>query len=137
MLYLLYQALRGTEAVRFLNILKYPSFRIIAAGVASLVLGMLIGPQLIDRLRFIQHGHSNVREDTPERHQIKRGTPDHIWFRSDRLSRRLAQALEAQFQGARLETEALPPDPVLRRDRVDLLLSLGAGGLWFRSSVPD
>ena len=75
MLYLLYEALRRTEAIRFLNFLKYPSFRIIAAGVASLVLGMLIGPQLIDRLRFTQHGQSNVREDTPERHQIKRGTP--------------------------------------------------------------
>jgi phospho-N-acetylmuramoyl-pentapeptide-transferase len=75
MLYLLYEALRRTEAIRFLNFLKYPSFRIIAAGVASLVLGMVIGPQLIDRLRFTQHGQSNVREDTPERHQIKRGTP--------------------------------------------------------------
>ena len=75
MLYLLYEALRRTEATRFLNFLKYPSFRIVAAGVASLVLGMLIGPQLIDRLRFTQHGQSNVREDTPERHQIKSGTP--------------------------------------------------------------
>jgi phospho-N-acetylmuramoyl-pentapeptide-transferase len=74
-LYFLYLWLRGTEAVRFLNFLKYPSFRILAAGVASLLLGMFVGPQLISRLRFTQHGQSNVREDTPQTHQKKRGTP--------------------------------------------------------------
>ena len=61
----------GTKAL----LQKYPSFRIIAAGVSSLVLGMLIGPKLIDRLRFSQHGQSNVREDTPETHKKKKGTP--------------------------------------------------------------
>ena len=75
MLYLLYEWLHYTEAGRYLNFLKYPSFRIVAAGVASLMLGMLIGPRLITRLRFQQHGQSNVREDTPESHQKKKGTP--------------------------------------------------------------
>jgi phospho-N-acetylmuramoyl-pentapeptide-transferase len=36
---------------------------------------MLIGPRLIERLRLAQHGQSNVREDTPESHQKKKGTP--------------------------------------------------------------
>src|SRR3954466_14424127 len=75
MLYLVYEWLKDSDIGRLLNFLKYPSFRIVAAGVASLVLGMLIGPSLIDRLRFRQHGQSNVREDTPERHQLKKGTP--------------------------------------------------------------
>jgi phospho-N-acetylmuramoyl-pentapeptide-transferase len=74
-IYLLYEQLRGTPAARFLNFLRYPSFRIVAAGVAALLLGMLIGPKLIDRLRFTQHGATNVREDTPDSHQKKQGTP--------------------------------------------------------------
>ncbi|MFZ5471941.1 MAG: phospho-N-acetylmuramoyl-pentapeptide-transferase [Myxococcota bacterium] len=76
MLYLLYEWLKGSpEAARWLNILKYPTFRIVAAGVFALVLGMLVGPKLIDRLRFSQHGQSNVREDVPDTHQKKKGTP--------------------------------------------------------------
>ncbi|HEX4621175.1 MAG TPA: phospho-N-acetylmuramoyl-pentapeptide-transferase [Myxococcaceae bacterium] len=75
MLVLLYESLKGHEAARYLNFLRYPSFRIIAAGVAALLIGMLVGPLLIDRLRLGQHGQSNVREDTPESHQKKKGTP--------------------------------------------------------------
>jgi phospho-N-acetylmuramoyl-pentapeptide-transferase len=73
--YLLYESVRDTEWARYLNFLKYPSFRIVAAGVSSLVVGMLVGPRLIGWLRFRQHGISNVREDTPESHQKKKGTP--------------------------------------------------------------
>ncbi len=75
MLYLLWEALKDTDASRFLNFLRYPTFRIIAGGVSSLLIGMLLGPRLIERLRHMQHGQSNVREDTPETHQKKRGTP--------------------------------------------------------------
>ena len=75
MLLLLYEWISKTEAARYLNFLRYPSFRITAAAVASLVLGMLVGPRLIQHLRFTQHGQSNVREDTPEGHQKKKGTP--------------------------------------------------------------
>src|SRR4051794_12985970 len=75
MLYLLYEWLHEKDAAHLLNFLRYPTFRIVAAGVAALLLGMLIGPTVIDRLRFRQHGQSNVREDTPERHQVKKGTP--------------------------------------------------------------
>jgi phospho-N-acetylmuramoyl-pentapeptide-transferase len=75
MVYLLYEWLRGTSLDRHLGFLRYPSFRIIAAGVGALLLGMLVGPRLIDRLRFSQHGQSNVREDVPDTHQKKKGTP--------------------------------------------------------------
>jgi len=74
-LYLLYEWLARTQAGRYLNFLKYPSFRIIAAGVAALLLGMILGPRLIATLRMQQHGQSNIREDTPDRHQQKKGTP--------------------------------------------------------------
>ncbi|MEW6434926.1 MAG: phospho-N-acetylmuramoyl-pentapeptide-transferase [Myxococcota bacterium] len=75
MLYLLYEWLKDGDAAKYLNFLRYPTFRIIAGGVSSLVIGMLIGPRFIERLRVMQHGQSNVREDTPESHQKKKGTP--------------------------------------------------------------
>ena len=75
MLILIYEWLKDSEVGRLLNFLRYPTFRIVAAGVASLLLGMLIGPTLIATLRFKQHGQSNVREDTPDTHQKKKGTP--------------------------------------------------------------
>jgi len=58
-----------------LNVFRYPSFRIIAAGIFSLVLGMWLGPWFIRELKSRQHGASNVREDTPEQHKRKSGTP--------------------------------------------------------------
>lgn len=75
MLFMLYEWLKDTGAGRILNFLRYPTFRIIAAGVFALLLGMAIGPKLIARLRLKQHGQSNVREDTPDTHQKKQGTP--------------------------------------------------------------
>jgi phospho-N-acetylmuramoyl-pentapeptide-transferase len=73
MLYLLLYPL----AQRFspLNVLRYPSFRIVAAGFTALVLGLLLGPWFIDRMRRLQYGSDNVREDTPESHRAKSGTP--------------------------------------------------------------
>ena len=53
MLYLLYEALiKDGEAAKYLNFLRYPTFRIVAAGVASLLIGMLVGPTLLERLRI-------------------------------------------------------------------------------------
>src|SRR5512133_3780292 len=57
------------------NVLRYPSFRIVAAGLVSLLLGLLLGPLFIERMRVLQYGSSNVREDTPEGHKKKSGTP--------------------------------------------------------------
>jgi phospho-N-acetylmuramoyl-pentapeptide-transferase len=73
MLYHLLYPLAGKWGV--FNVLRYPSFRIIAAGFTALLLGLLLGPTFIERMRVIQYGASNVREDTPEAHQRKSGTP--------------------------------------------------------------
>ena len=73
MLYHLLYPLAGQ--LNFLNVLRYPSFRIIAAGFTSLALGLLLGPLFIERMREIQYGVSNVREDTPDTHKKKSGTP--------------------------------------------------------------
>jgi phospho-N-acetylmuramoyl-pentapeptide-transferase len=75
MLYLLYEALKDGDVGKYFNFLRYPTFRMVAAGVASLLIGMVVGPWLIEKLRVMQHGQSNVREDTPESHQKKKGTP--------------------------------------------------------------
>jgi phospho-N-acetylmuramoyl-pentapeptide-transferase len=75
MLYLLYQWLADRGMAGWVNFLKYPTFRIVAAGVASLLLGMLVGPKLIAYLKLRQHGQSNVREDVPDTHLKKKGTP--------------------------------------------------------------
>jgi phospho-N-acetylmuramoyl-pentapeptide-transferase len=73
MLYLLLYPL----AQRFgpFNVLRYPSFRMVVAGFTALVLGLLSGPWFIERMRRLQYGATNVREDTPESHQKKSGTP--------------------------------------------------------------
>ena len=73
MLYLLLYPYVGKVAL--FNVLRYPSFRMVAAGLVSLVLGLLMGPHYIEALREKQHGTSAVREDTPEAHQKKKGTP--------------------------------------------------------------
>src|SRR5512142_3140345 len=61
--------------VGVLNVLRYPSFRIVAAGLVALLLGLLLGPFFIERMRKLQYGSTNVREDTPEGHKKKAGTP--------------------------------------------------------------
>jgi phospho-N-acetylmuramoyl-pentapeptide-transferase len=75
MLFLLYELLKDTHAGRFLNFLRYPTFRIIAAGVAALLIGLLLGQRFIAQLRATQGEANNIREDTPDRHQTKKGTP--------------------------------------------------------------
>ena len=57
------------------NVLRYPSFRMVVAGFTALVLGLLGGPWFIERMRRLQYGASNVREDTPDSHRKKSGTP--------------------------------------------------------------
>lgn len=57
------------------RVFRYPSFRIPAATISALVVTLLFFPMFIDWLRRKQGGADNVREDTPEQHQKKRGTP--------------------------------------------------------------
>ena len=73
MLYLLLHPFTGRFGA--LNVLRYPSFRIVAAGLTALIMGLLLGPWFIERMRVLQYGASNVREDTPDAHRKKAGTP--------------------------------------------------------------
>jgi phospho-N-acetylmuramoyl-pentapeptide-transferase len=63
------------DRIAIFNVLRYPSFRILAAGLTSLLIGLLAGPRYIEAIRERQYGTSNVREDTPEGHKKKKGTP--------------------------------------------------------------
>jgi phospho-N-acetylmuramoyl-pentapeptide-transferase len=73
MLYHLLYPLAGKLSV--FNVLRYPSFRIVAAGLTAMLIGLLLGPLFIERMRVLQYGSSNVREDTPDSHKKKAGTP--------------------------------------------------------------
>jgi phospho-N-acetylmuramoyl-pentapeptide-transferase len=73
MLYLLLYPF--SDRIPILNVLRYPSFRILAAGLVALGTGLLLGPSYIEAMRTKQYGVSAVREDTPEAHQKKKGTP--------------------------------------------------------------
>src|SRR5256714_2857700 len=64
-----------SDRVPLFNVLRYPSFRMLMAGLVSLMIGLFLGPSYIDALRRLQHGASSVREDTPEAHQLEIGTP--------------------------------------------------------------
>jgi phospho-N-acetylmuramoyl-pentapeptide-transferase len=57
------------------NVFRYITFRAAMATVTALVISFALGPWLIRRLRAMQHGGETIREDTPERHRAKAGTP--------------------------------------------------------------
>jgi phospho-N-acetylmuramoyl-pentapeptide-transferase len=56
------------------RIFRYVTFRCVFASLTALLIGLLIGPFLIDRLRQFQIGQY-IREEGPESHQKKGGTP--------------------------------------------------------------
>ena len=57
------------------NLIRYQSFRAGAALMTALVVGLLIGPRFIMMLRMKQGKGQPIREDGPESHLLKRGTP--------------------------------------------------------------
>src|SRR6266540_3479786 len=57
------------------NVFRYLTFRSLLAMITALVISLVIGPWIIRRLREAQQGGETIREDTPERHRSKRGTP--------------------------------------------------------------
>ncbi len=73
MLYLLFSSLRNEFGA--FRVFEYPSFRIPAAALTALVMMLWFFPAFIEFLRKTQYGVSNVREDTPETHKKKGGTP--------------------------------------------------------------
>jgi phospho-N-acetylmuramoyl-pentapeptide-transferase len=62
------------EAYSFFNVFRYITFRTIYAAITALVICFVVGPWLIRRLRELRIGQ-NIREDGPNSHQVKQGTP--------------------------------------------------------------
>src|ERR1041384_7340181 len=56
-------------------VFRYLTFRSFMALISALVISLVIGPWIIGKLRDTQHGGETIREDTPERHRTKKGTP--------------------------------------------------------------
>ncbi len=61
-------------AYSFFNVFRYITFRTIYAILTALLIGFIIGPWLINKLRAFQI-QQVVREDVPARHMVKNGTP--------------------------------------------------------------
>jgi phospho-N-acetylmuramoyl-pentapeptide-transferase len=72
MIYHLLYPLYTTHIV--FNVLKYISFRTIAATLTALLISFILGPWLIKKLKELQIGQ-RVREDVPSSHRVKEGTP--------------------------------------------------------------
>ena len=70
--WLLYQKL--FPYFRVFRIFRYVTFRVVGASLTALLIGLLIGPFVIDRLRQFQIGQY-IREEGPQSHQKKGGTP--------------------------------------------------------------
>src|SRR5262245_31736323 len=62
------------EHLPVFNVFRYITFRSAYAMVTALLISFLVGPWMIRTLRRMQ-GKVAVREDTPEAHQKKTGTP--------------------------------------------------------------
>ena len=58
----------------FFRIFRYVTFRCVFASLTAMLIGLLIGPFVIDRLREFQIGQY-IREEGPQSHQKKGGTP--------------------------------------------------------------
>jgi phospho-N-acetylmuramoyl-pentapeptide-transferase len=70
--WLLYEVL-GDE-VSWLRVFRYPSTRILAAAITSLLMSFALGPWFIERLKSKQYGQQ-IRDDGPKSHAKKAGTP--------------------------------------------------------------
>jgi phospho-N-acetylmuramoyl-pentapeptide-transferase len=57
------------------NLIRYQTFRAGAALMTALVIGLIIGPRFINMLRIRQGKGQPIREDGPQTHLAKRGTP--------------------------------------------------------------
>src|SRR6266849_142436 len=57
------------------NVFLYLTFRSFMALISAFIISLVVAPWLVRRLRVLQHGGETIREDTPERHRTKKGTP--------------------------------------------------------------
>ena len=72
MFYYLY--LTFHDQIRIFNLFRYITFRTAYASLTALFLALVLGPWLIRKLREFQIGQF-IREDGPQAHQSKAGTP--------------------------------------------------------------
>ena len=64
-----------SDSIGIFNIFQYLTFRAGAAIVTAILVSFLVGPLLIRTLRARQGAGQPIREDGPETHFIKQGTP--------------------------------------------------------------
>src|SRR5574337_1415267 len=91
--YLLYHVLQRYFSP--LNVFRYITVRTAYASLTALFLCLVLGPWVVRRLREMQIGQF-IREEGPERHQSKAGTPtmggveprDSRWFTASQRPRR-------------------------------------------------
>jgi phospho-N-acetylmuramoyl-pentapeptide-transferase len=71
---IVYPLVPDWPVLRVLNVIQYITFRTAIAGATALLVSLVVGGALIRRLRAFQIGQ-NVRDDGPESHLSKAGTP--------------------------------------------------------------
>src|SRR5258707_3977164 len=74
MLYELAQWLAGDAKLRTFNVFTYITLRVVLAALTSLAISFIVGPAMIRRLAAYKIGQA-VRDDGPQTHLIKTGTP--------------------------------------------------------------
>ena len=72
---MLYWIAQQLDFPGILNLIRYISFRAGGASATALVIGLMLGPWFISWLRVTQGKGQPIREDGPQSHLAKRGTP--------------------------------------------------------------
>ncbi len=72
---MLYELVYFSDQINPLNVFRYITFRTGGAIMTALLFVFLFGPTIIDRLRVRQGKGQPIREDGPQSHLAKRGTP--------------------------------------------------------------
>lgn len=72
---MLYELVAFSDQISALNVFRYITFRTGGAIFTALLFVMMFGPAIIDLLRVKQGKGQPIREDGPQSHLLKRGTP--------------------------------------------------------------
>jgi phospho-N-acetylmuramoyl-pentapeptide-transferase len=72
---MLYELVNFSDQLGLLNVFRYQTFRTGGAIMTALLFVFLFGPIIIDNLRVRQGKGQPIREDGPQSHFAKRGTP--------------------------------------------------------------
>src|SRR6266446_1063965 len=66
--------LQNHDALSFLRVFDYVSFRTAWAAITALAISLIFGPRMIRLLKEFEIGQQ-IREEGPRTHEAKRGTP--------------------------------------------------------------